>query len=121
MRKDDGYLKKTSEFKRVYAGGRSYAKGFVVMYVYRHGRPMRRAGFTISKKIGNAVTRNRVKRLFREAYRLNKERLQEGFDLVFVARRGSSGRNYAAVAEIFRTLFREAKLDRETPERSEEK
>lgn len=108
-----GSLKRTSEFKTVYTKGRSYAKGFVVMYVYRHGQPVRRVGFTISKKIGNAVTRNRVKRLFREAYRLHQDRLQAGFDLVFVARRGSAGKKYAAVAGTFLALFQAAKIEKE--------
>jgi ribonuclease P protein component len=113
MSGNNGYLKKTSEFKSVYTKGKSFVKGFVVMYVYQHGLKSRRAGFTVSKKIGNAVTRNRVKRLFREVYRLNQERLQDGLDLVFVARRGSAEQNYQAVESVFRSLFKSARIEKE--------
>ncbi len=110
MDKKQDRLRKSGEFKRVYGEGRSYARPFMVLYVYRHGEEKTRAGFTISKRIGNAVVRNRTKRLLREAFRLNKASLQAGIDLVVVARRGIVGQNYFAVERVLRDLFKTAKI-----------
>lgn len=48
---------------------------------------MTRVGYTITKKIGNAVTRNRLRRMMKEVYRLNFHNIKEGYDLVFIAKK----------------------------------
>lgn len=59
-----------------------------VVYGRRNGRAETRLGVTVSRKVGKATVRNRVKRLCREAFRLNRGALPSGIDLVMVARAG---------------------------------
>lgn len=79
-------LRLPSEFKQVYTHGRSYVHPLAVLYVFRTSGPGVRVGFSVGKKLGRAVARNRIKRRLREACRVRLPRLQEGFDLVFVGR-----------------------------------
>jgi len=60
-----------------------------------------RLGITVSKKIGNAVKRNRIKRVIRELFRLNKNRFPVGYDIVIVARRDASHLSYYTVLDEF--------------------
>ena len=62
-----------------------------------------KVGFSVGKKLGCAVQRNRIKRLFREAYRLNEDKFATGVDLVIVARSRAVG---AAYSEIEKSLLR---------------
>ncbi len=79
-------LNQNRDFKRLYSHGKSIVGRLVVVY-YRQG-PTRqnRLGITVSKKIGKAVVRSRIRRLVREAYRLEQHRLPVGLDMVIVAR-----------------------------------
>lgn len=76
------------EYRRVYDGGRSiHGRHFVLFFLADSDLP-RRAGFVASRKVGDAVHRNRARRRLREAYRLLKSRLPEsGAWIVFVARK----------------------------------
>ena len=73
-----------------------------IVYGRTNGRPISRLGITVSRKVGKAVVRNRVKRLVREAFRRNREALPTGLDLVFVARAGKPATEHAAVVAEMR-------------------
>lgn len=79
-------LTRNNDFRRAYAKGKSYVSPVVVVYVLKNRQRLLRVGITTSKKIGNAVQRNRSRRVIREAYRQLADRVRPGFDLVFVAR-----------------------------------
>ena len=81
-------LIKTKDFRKVYQAGRSFKAGFILLKIAPNTALTNRVGFSISARcIKRANRRNRIKRLFREAYRKNKAVLKKGFDLVFVVRR----------------------------------
>lgn len=79
-------LCRNNEFRRIYAKGKSYVTPLVVVYVLKNRVGMLRVGITTSKKIGNAVQRNRARRVIRESLRQLSDRIQGNVDLVMVAR-----------------------------------
>ena len=105
-------LIKTSDFRKVYKDGRSYRAGFVVLRLLPNAARTNRVGFSISaKSIKRALKRNRIKRLFREAYRRNKKILKKGFDIVFVVRReAKEAFSYADAQQIFLNLSKQADI-----------
>ena len=99
-------LKENHEFRRLYHRGVSTAGKHVVIYCRRNKLGYNRLGLTVSAKLACAVKRNRIKRLFREAYRLNEDKFADGIDLVLVARVRAVGASYQ---EIEKSLLRALK------------
>ena len=79
-------LKENHEFRRLYHRGTSSAGRHLVLYCRKNKLGRNRLGLTVSAKLGKAVQRNRVKRLFREAYRLHENEFARGIDIVLVRR-----------------------------------
>lgn len=99
-------LKKNKEYRNVYSRGKSFADRYLVIYFLANNLDYCRFGFTVSKKVGNAVTRNRTRRLLKEACRLNKNIFSGGFDLVIVARRSIVNLEYVQVEESLLKLLK---------------
>ncbi|MBN2584434.1 MAG: ribonuclease P protein component [Planctomycetes bacterium] len=74
------------DFRRTYTLRASAADRRIVVYARRNGTPLTRIGLSVGRKQGNSVFRNRIKRLLREAFRLSRHELPEGYDLIVVPR-----------------------------------
>jgi len=87
-------LSRSAEFERVYRQGRSKANRFLVLYAFRREEGSDegpRLGLSVSRRVGGAVDRTRVKRVLREAFWQEAERLPAGSDYVVVARPDAKG------------------------------
>jgi ribonuclease P protein component len=96
-----GTLKKNSDFRRLYAKGKSAVTPYLVLYTRPNRLGENRVGYTVSAKLGHAVVRNRVRRRLREIYRLNSPSLRPGFDLVIVARGRAVTASYRQLESAF--------------------
>lgn len=101
-------LKKKKDFQAVYSHGKSYANRFLVLYVFRSNGFQGKVGFAAGKKLGNAVKRNRVKRLLRESYRVNQGAIKEGVSLLFVGRKAAVDAGCKDLEKAFLALAKKA-------------
>jgi ribonuclease P protein component len=97
------HLTRPAQFTRVYNDGSSRSDSFVVMKALPNGLELTRYGISVSKRVGNAVTRNRVKRLLREILRLAE--LKPGWDIILIARIPAAAASYAPLEESVRRLL----------------
>ena len=94
-------MKKNSDFRRLYATGKSAVNPYMVLYCRRNSLGVNRLGYTVSTKLGHAVVRNRVRRRLREICRLNSPAMKTGFDIVVVARSRCVNARYAKMDAAF--------------------
>ncbi|MFB1051708.1 ribonuclease P protein component [Paraliobacillus sp. JSM ZJ581] len=80
-------IKKNEEFQHVFQKGQSFAnRQLVIYFLHKHEQTHFRIGLSVSKKIGNAVVRNRVKRYLRQAFLELKQQIDPSLDIVIIAR-----------------------------------
>lgn len=103
-------LRRRSDFDRVYRRGKSRACAAFVLYVRRHDGSGARIGFSVSKKIGKAVERNRLKRQFRHAAAGQLALFRPDMDYVFVLRRAAAGLPFSRIVQEMERMIREISL-----------
>jgi ribonuclease P protein component len=113
MRKDRR-LRKSREFAAVRREGKSWSDRLLVLIALPNDMDITRFGFSVGKRIGNAVARNRVKRRLREAARLTE--IQEGWDLVVIARKEASSADFHRLRSSMTRLFKRAGVLANSPE-----
>jgi len=87
MMKKEHRLRSNEDFKKVYRNGKNYWNRNIVLYVMENELDYSRIGFSVSKKIGNSVVRNKVKRRMREICRLNFLNIEDGYDIIFIPKK----------------------------------
>ena len=80
------HLRRPADFQRVYQRRRSVSDARLIVYACANGLPHLRLGLSVSRKVGGAVKRNRLRRLYREAFRLTRHEMPVGLDLVIIPR-----------------------------------
>jgi ribonuclease P protein component len=104
----------SKRFSQIHVEGRSAANRLLVIRYLANGSDSSRFGFLVSKRIGNAVVRNRVKRRLREAVRLSPVKI--GWDALFIARRGAGTAKYQELKDATDNLLRRANLVETRPQ-----
>ena len=105
-------LKLNHIFRRLYATS-GFANGYLVLYARKNRTGMNRVGITVSKKLGCAVIRNRVRRRVREAYRLQEALFAPGWDIVVVARSRCIKGDFQSLCQAYLSLAAKAGILRE--------
>ena len=97
-------IRKKSEYLSIYQQGtRSYTHHFTIVF-QKNQLGYRRLGITVSKKVGGAVRRNRIKRMVREFFRLNKNQVAESQDTVVIGKKGMPRLSYQDVCKELECL-----------------
>jgi ribonuclease P protein component len=98
------------QFDRVRRSGRSWAGPLLVLVALGNELPDTRFGFLVSKRVGKAVVRNRVRRLLREAVRALLPEIPPGWDLVLIARTGAAQADSNSIGTALHSLLLRANL-----------
>ena len=106
------WLRKPRQYASVYNEGRPWADSLVVMKAVPNNLNLSRCGISISRKVGTAVTRNRIKRRLREILRLTP--LEQGWDIIFIVRPQASNTDHASLEKQVAGLLGQAGLVKET-------
>ena len=81
------HLRRPADFRRTYDRRRSVSDSWLIVYACENGLPYLRLGLSVSRKVGQATHRNRLRRLYREAFRLTRHEMPTGLDLILIPRR----------------------------------
>ncbi len=114
-------LSRSADFDRVYRRGKSVAGRYAVLYYFdrtgENGGEAPRLGVSVSRRVGGAVARNKVKRTLKEIFGACEERLARGYDYVIIARPGLAEyiekKQFSEVTDMVTELFQRAGLIQE--------
>ena len=106
----DIILRDKQEFNRVYTKGSSYMNKWLVIHVMHSSNTKGKVGFTVGKKIGNAVTRNRIKRLMREVYRIHQHKILPEVSIILIGRQSLINANFNNIIKAFIDVCKKAKI-----------
>jgi len=99
-------LRKNMEFKKVYKSGKNYWNRNLILYVKKSGLEESRIGVSITKKVGNAVTRNKLKRRIREIHRENLTSIKKGYDLIIIPKKNAVDLSFKELESAIRHIYK---------------
>lgn len=99
-----------SEFRFVFNTGEKFVGRYFICYLVRRENEGSKLGFAVSRKVGNAIVRNRIKRYLREFYRTHRPEFATGVLLVIVARPAAAGLRYPECAEAVEQLLKQGEI-----------
>ncbi|WP_374722867.1 ribonuclease P protein component [Peribacillus tepidiphilus] len=109
-------IKKNSEFQHVFQKGESFAnRQFVIYVLEKPGQDFFRIGLSVSKKIGNAVVRNQIKRYIRQSFLELKDEISAGKDYVIIARKPAGEMDFFQVKSSLTHVLKRAKVFKRLP------
>ena len=101
-------LKQNKEFRTAYYRGKVFVHPLLVLYLRKNREGTPRLGITTGKKIGNAVQRNRCRRIIREAFRQLLPQVSGNFDFVFVARKATVNSKSTELYSVMKQMLKKA-------------
>ena len=113
-------VKKEKDFNAIFQEGKSVANRKFVVYRLENSEQHFRVGLSVSKKLGNAVTRNQIKRRIRHVLIAHKDQIIENLDFVVIARKGVEEMNYTEIEKNLLHVLRLANIYQEGNESEEE-
>ena len=106
-------VKREKDFKAIFTDGTSFVNRKFVVYQLENQKSHFRVGLSVSKKLGNAVTRNQIKRRIRHILLSVREHLADNVDFVVIARKGVEGLDYAEMEKNLLHVLKLSKIYRE--------
>jgi len=104
-------LKKDTDFRKIYKHGKSFANKYLVIYILKNNLNINRVGFSVSKKVGNSIIRNKVRRLLKESYRLSCDgNIEVGYDFIFIARIPCNESDYKTIQKSMINVVKKTKI-----------
>lgn len=110
-------VKKNRDFQRAYARGVSAADRCLILFMRRNKEQEKRFGFSVSKKVGKAVVRNRVKRLLKEACRRNVNSFPDGCDYIIIAKKEVLEENFHTISQKILKLLQKILKNKNSKEK----
>lgn len=110
-------IRKNEEFREIYRTGKSYANKYLIMYIKKTDNNFNRIGISVSKKVGNSVIRHRITRLIRESYRLSRDSILAGHDIIVVARADAKERSFREIESALLHLIKLHKIGKNLNEK----
>ncbi|SHH16326.1 ribonuclease P protein component [Thermosyntropha lipolytica DSM 11003] len=111
MLKRELRINKSGDYKLVYEKGKKFSGRYIIVYIKENNLGHNRFGFVVSKKIGNAVVRNRIKRQLRAIINEEKNRIKGSFDIVIICRHNLEGYTFSLLHKDVMKIFKKAGLN----------
>jgi ribonuclease P protein component len=103
-------IKKNTDYQTVFKKGKQISGRGVILYYSKNSAQDTRVGIIVSKKVGNAVVRNRIKRIIREIFRLNWPDIKSGYDIIIITRKSIREKSFHDIEKTFIDIMRRAGL-----------